>query len=178
MTAGAEQDLQRFSPGDRLDNPALDLRSVVLEDSPDVLRSRVEAGPGGNAGPLHRHLRQEERFVVEEGTLRVRLGLRGSRLVSAGEQLAVPIGKAHTFRVEGDGARFVVEFRPAHQVAQFFRALFALASDGRLTDRGNPRLIDLAVLMQRYPEDFFYAPVIPPAMQRALARPLAGRSDR
>jgi len=63
----------------------------------------------------------------------------GSQLL-AGETVAVPIGKPHTFEVEGGGARFVTEFRPAHQIGEFFRALFALPAEGRLDRRGNPRL--------------------------------------
>lgn len=151
---------------------------MVLDSSPQILRAEVEAGRGGNGGPLHRHLRQEERFVVREGTIKVRQGLRGSRLVGPGETVAVAIGKPHTFEVDGGGARFVTEFRPAHRIGEFFRELFALAAEGRLDRRGNPRLTDLAVLMERYPEDFFYLPVMPPAVQRALGRPLALRARR
>jgi quercetin dioxygenase-like cupin family protein len=161
-----------------IDNPALGLRSVVLEASPDLLRSEVEADAGGNGGPLHRHMRQEEHFLVQEGTLRVRLGLRGSRVVRAGEEVVIPRGTPHTFKAEEAGARFVAEFRPPWRIGEFFQELFALSTEGRLDRRGNPRLTDLAVLMQRYPEDFFYAPVVPPAVQRALARPLARRAGR
>jgi mannose-6-phosphate isomerase-like protein (cupin superfamily) len=167
-----------ISPGDELVNPALRLSAVVLDSTPQLLRAEVDAGRGGNGGPLHRHLRQEERFIVQEGTVKIRQGLRGSRLVGPGEKLAVPAGTPHTFEVVGDGARFVTEFRPAHRVGAFFRELFALATEGPLDRRGNPRPTDLAVLMQRYPEDFFYLPVIPPAVQRALARPLARRVQR
>jgi mannose-6-phosphate isomerase-like protein (cupin superfamily) len=157
-----------ISPGEELVNPALHLRAVVLDSTPEILRAETEAGSGGNGGPLHRHLRQEERFVVREGAIRVRRGLRGSQLVGPGETLAIPAGTPHTFKVEGAGARFVAEFRPPYRIGEFFKALFALAAEGRLDRRGNPRLTDLAVLMQRYPEDFFYLPVIPPGVQQAL----------
>jgi mannose-6-phosphate isomerase-like protein (cupin superfamily) len=167
-----------ISPGEELVNPALDLRAVVLESSPQLLRAETEAGSGGNGGPLHRHLRQEERFVVREGTIKVRQGLRGSQLVGPGETVTVPIGRPHTFEVEGAGARFITEFRPPYRIGEFFKALFALATEGRLDRRGNPRLTDLAVLMQRYPEDFFYLPVVPPGVQRALGWPLALRANR
>lgn len=170
--------LGEISPGDELVNPALHLSAVVLDSSPQLLRAETEAGRGGSGGPLHRHLRQEERFLVQEGTIKIRTGLRGSRLVGPGETFAVPAGTPHTFEVVGDGARFVTEFRPAHRIAAFFRELFALATEGRLDRRGNPRPTDLAVLMGRYPEDFFYLPVIPPGVQRALARPLARRAQR
>jgi mannose-6-phosphate isomerase-like protein (cupin superfamily) len=165
-------------PGKELVNPALHLRAVVLESSPQILRAETEAGSGGNGGPLHRHLRQQERFIVREGTIKVRRGLRGSQLVGPGEAIAVPIGTPHTFEVEGAGARFITEFRPAYRIGEFFEALFALATEGRLDRRGNPRPTDLAVLMQRYPEDFFYLPVVPPGIQRALGWPLALRANR
>lgn len=165
-------------PGDEVVNPALHIRAVVLDSSPEILRTEVEAGKGGNGGPLHRHLRQEERFIVREGTIKVKKGLRDSHLVGPGETLAVPIGTPHTFEVEGGGAGFVTEFRPAYRIGEFFWELFALATEGRLDRRGNPRLTDLAVLMQRYPEDFFYLPMIPPGVQRALGWPFARRAKR
>jgi quercetin dioxygenase-like cupin family protein len=164
-----------IAAGDVVENPALRLRSTVLEASPGLLRSETEVGAGGSGGPLHRHLRQQERFLVMEGTLRVRTGLRGSRLVGPGEELTVPMGKTHTFSAE-NAARFITEFCPAWQIAPFFQELFALASDGRVDKRGNPRLTDLALLMQKYPEDFFYAPVVPPAAQRAVGRLLVHRA--
>jgi hypothetical protein len=51
-----------------------------------LLRTQNEAGPGASGGPLHVHPRQEERFIVQEVTLRVRLGPRGSRLVGPGAE--------------------------------------------------------------------------------------------
>jgi hypothetical protein len=107
--------------------------------------------------------------------MRVRTGAFGSRVVHAGETAAIPPGTAHTFRVD-EGAVFVAEFRPPHRVGPFFKELFALAADGRLDKRGNPRPADLAELMERYPDDFFYAPVIPRRAQRTLMRLLARRS--
>jgi hypothetical protein len=88
---------------------------------------------------------------------------------------AIPAGTPHTFKVEGAGARSVTEFRPHYRIGEFFKELFALATEGRLDRRGNPRPTDLAVLMQRYPEDFFYLPVIPPGVQRAAGALPFGR---
>ena len=164
--------------GETIENRALRLRSRVLASTPELLRAETEAGGGGNGGPLHRHLRQEERFLVQEGQLRVRVGLLGSRVVGPGQQAVVPIGTPHTFRVEGEGARFITEFRPAWKIAEVFQELFALAAEGGLSPRGNPKLSDLALIMARHPDDFFYAPVVPPAVQRALLRPLARRAEQ
>jgi quercetin dioxygenase-like cupin family protein len=155
--------------GDVLESSAHDLRAVVLHSDRDLLRANVQVGPRGNGGPLHRHLRQEERFLIREGTLRVREGLRRARTVSAGEEVAIRPGLTHTFTVIGDGAHFVAEFRPAGRIAEVFRDVFASSTEGRLGRFGLPRLSDIAHLIEEYPEDFFYAPFVPVAVQRALA---------
>jgi hypothetical protein len=63
---------QAVAVGDVLESPVHDLRAVVLETNRDPLKAEVHAGGLGNGGPLHRHLRQEERFLVREGALRIR----------------------------------------------------------------------------------------------------------
>jgi mannose-6-phosphate isomerase-like protein (cupin superfamily) len=135
------------------------MTSTLLELSDTVFRSEVEARRGANGGPLHRHLHQEERFLVHEGALRVRSGLRGSRLVGPGEEIVIPAGRPHTFRVEGERARFTAEFTPPLRVADYFLELFALEQ---------PRLRDLARLCRAYPDEHFYLAVLPPRLQRAL----------
>jgi quercetin dioxygenase-like cupin family protein len=157
--------------GDVIESPAFDLRAVVLETNRDLLRAEVQAGKHGNGGPLHRHLRQEERFLVRDGVLRVRNGFRESQLVQAGGEVAVPPGRPHTFGVVGDGAHFIAKFRPAWRIAEVFRDVFALPVD----QGGRPRITDLLALSKKYPEDFFYAPVVPPVLQRAIGRFVARR---
>jgi hypothetical protein len=80
-------------------------------------------------------------------------------------------GRPHTFAVVGDGAHFIAEFRPAWQIAEVFRDIFA-AVDAR----GKLNFADLLALTARYPDDFSYAPVIPPAFQRQIGRLFARRS--
>ncbi len=170
MPASASQPGRLVQVGDVLEGPAFDLRAVLLETSRDLFRAEVHVGRRGNGGPLHRHLRQEERFLVRDGVLRVRDGFRESRLVEAGGKVAIRPGRPHTFAVVGDGAHFIAEFRPAWQIAEVFRDVFALGDP-----RGKPRFTELFALTERYPEDFFYAPVIPPAVQRGIGHFFARR---
>jgi mannose-6-phosphate isomerase-like protein (cupin superfamily) len=173
MKAAPRIELRETAPGVTLENPELGLRATVVEATPAIVSSRVIGAPGANGGPLHRHLRTEERFIVESGTVRVRRGLRGSVLASAGDTVVIPAGQPHSFLVEGGEAVFLTEFRPPHRIGDFFQELFALATGGHLDKRGNPRPADLAVLMHAYPEDFFYPPLVPPALLRTLMWPLA-----
>jgi mannose-6-phosphate isomerase-like protein (cupin superfamily) len=137
------------------------MTSTLRELSDAILRLDVEARRGAGGGPLHRHLHQRERFVVHAGTLRVRTGLRGSRLVTAGEDIVVPPGRPHTFSVESEHARFTAEFTPPLQVADYFLELSA---------HERPALRDIARLAARYPREHFYLPVLPPRFQRGVLR--------
>jgi Cupin domain len=140
-------------------------RSTLLELDDEIFRVEVEADGTANGGPLHRHLDQQERFVVHEGTLRVRLGHRGrTRLVGPGEEVVVPPGCPHTFRVQADHARFTAEFTPPLRVPDYFLELRELR---------RPSLRDLARLARDYPREHFYLAFVPPALQRLLLRPLA-----
>ena len=148
---------------DRLPDPSQDLESVS-EESEDVFSTRVEAGRNAGGGPLHRHLHQTERLVVEDGVLRVRTGLRGWRLVGPGEEIIIPPGQPHTFSVQTSSARYVAQFTPRLKVAEYFRELFAL---------DNPGLRDMARLARKYPMEHFYLPIVPPVIQRGVLRPFA-----
>jgi mannose-6-phosphate isomerase-like protein (cupin superfamily) len=64
------------------------------------LRAHIEAAKGANAGPLHIHLRQEERFIVDTGMLLVRRG-RERIYIGAGGDVRIPAKVRHTFGSRG-----------------------------------------------------------------------------
>jgi mannose-6-phosphate isomerase-like protein (cupin superfamily) len=145
----------------------LRVRRDTAGSSAEVGRAHVQATQGGNGGPLHIHLHQEERFIVHSGVLLVRRGREQLR-VGPGEDVRVPAKVAHTFEAEIEST-FTVEFRPNLRVWEFFSELFALPTG----KRGNPRIGDLARLARAYPEEFLYLPHVPIRMQRALAVPFS-----
>ena len=61
--------------------------------------------------PLHTHP-QDESYVVLDGRLTVQAAERRFELI-AGEAAVVPMGVAHTFRVDSDTARVLVLSTPA-----------------------------------------------------------------
>src|SRR5207237_3933717 len=67
--------------------------------------------PRGASPPLHTHP-QDESYVVLEGKLTIQAGERRSVLGPGGAGV-VPMGIAHTFRVDSDGARVFVLSTPA-----------------------------------------------------------------
>jgi quercetin dioxygenase-like cupin family protein len=135
-------------------------RFLPTED-PAILVGETWTSPGGGAGPLHRHLHQSERFDVLEGAITVRMGRR-RHVVAAGESITIPAGVRHTFVNHTDAdAHFIATFTNPGRLESFFTEL--------LDREGDPSLCELADLMGRYPEEFFYAPYAPVRVRRALA---------
>jgi quercetin dioxygenase-like cupin family protein len=144
----------------------------------EVYRAEVWAERGGNAGPMHIHAEQEERFELVEGRITVRRGRERIQL-DAGDSVAIPPGTPHTFENSGDAvAHLFTEFRPALRVQEFFAQLFGLANDDKMNAKGLVRPLQAAVLMSEFPREFFYAPYVPVPAQRALAAPLAAIARR
>lgn len=161
-----------------LHNPVLGLHAVITEPAGERFAAEVVADPGASGGPAHIHAHQEERFTLHAGELTIRSGRRRA-ILRAGDTLVVPPHTVHEFRNDGgELARFTAEFVPALRVGEFFAALFGLAVAGQVDARGLPSPLVAARLMHEFPDEFFYPPYVPPAIQRTLARPLAALARR
>jgi len=106
--------------------------------------------------PLHRHARQDERFVIVEGALKFNVG-GTERVVSAGESIEVPRGTFHRARNPGDVPALAIwETRPALRTAEFFAAM-GRANRGR----ARPRLVDAAAILREFRDEFELAKPAP-----------------
>jgi quercetin dioxygenase-like cupin family protein len=83
------------------------------EESKDALAIVELTGRQGDMPPLHIHHREDETFVVLEGSLA--LFLPGGRRIdlAAGEAAVAPKGIAHVYRVESQEARWLAIGTPA-----------------------------------------------------------------
>jgi quercetin dioxygenase-like cupin family protein len=86
--------------------------------------------------PLHTHPQDESYFVLD-GRLTVRAGERRFEL-EAGAAAVVPMGVAHTFRVDSDTARVLVLSTPAG-LERFVRDGAVPASTSKLPPADTPR---------------------------------------
>jgi quercetin dioxygenase-like cupin family protein len=135
----------------------------------------------GGGVPTHFHPTQEERFAIEEGRVRFRVGRR--RLVAGpGDEIVVPAGTKHWFRNVGDGqARFRAELRPGADAVGFFEETSAAAQEGLYTPRGIPKsfrgAVRAAEILDRY-RDVAVICVVPPVLQRVLFPPLLRLAGR
>lgn len=94
------------------------------------------AGP-----PLHRHMDQDERWVVVSGVLSARIGNRNLTL-REGETIEVPRSTPHTYWNAGDvECAFRYELTPGHRFTAMMRTFERLAANGRIRGTGDPRSI-------------------------------------
>src|SRR4029078_537463 len=130
-----------------------------------VVETFVE--PNGAVAAAHVHPGQEERFGVLAGELEFRLGKR-KLVAKPGDRVLVPAGTPHKFRNVGDDtAHFVCEFTPALGFEQLIETMFSLAEDGKVSKKGMPNPLRLAVIARHHFDDV-RLPVIPHVLQRIL----------
>jgi len=163
-------------PGDVLENPATGERilfhATARETEGELLRYEAVFRPRGIASREHVHPRQEERHEGLSGTLGITVGGRARRL-GPGEVAVVAPGVRHRiWSAGGEPVRAVFELRPALRWETLFETSIGLARDGKVNRRGEPRLLQLAVLARAYEEEVRLAwpPVV---VQRTLVAPLA-----
>jgi quercetin dioxygenase-like cupin family protein len=162
--------------GEVLESPINGQRAVFRETAEDtggeLLRLDFFVAPGGFLGSEHLHPKQEERIKVLSGTLRCRIGGR-ERSVGAGEAIDIPPGVAHTLWNESqEEAHALVEYRPALRMETLFETLFGLGRNGKTDEEGTPRLLQGAVMLEEYEDEYRLArPPLP--MQKALLALLA-----
>ena len=101
-------------------------------DGVSVLESRA---PRGDSPPLHVH-QEDEIFHVLAGELLLKLG-NAERRVSTGQTLLAPKGVPHTYRVESDGARWLV-VTARGDFERFVRSTSRPASGAELPEPSRP----------------------------------------
>jgi quercetin dioxygenase-like cupin family protein len=143
--------------GDVIENPVTGERLLFLETSAEtggeytLVECTVQ--PNGFVAAAHVHPKQAERFEIEAGLFEFTLD--GKKIVAApGETVVVPAGSAHKFRNVGDTeARFVCEVRPSLGFERLLDTMFALANDGKVSRRGLPNPLRLAVIANAHFDD-------------------------
>jgi len=162
--------------GDVIENPRSGERMEFIKTAEDtggaLLQLVLTVKPGGAVAAPHIHPRQEERFQVRSGTLRLRTNGE-ERLLRPGQEGVVPAGSPHVWWNEGaDELEALVEFRPALRFEDVISTIFALARDGKTDNKGVPNLLQIAVMLRKYPSEIYLARP-PIAVQKLLFAAIA-----
>ena len=148
------------------------LRDTAADTNGELLRIDTYLDPGVRR-PLHSHPKQNERFVVHEGTLGVALE-DSEFLLKPGDEKAVSAGTPHTFWNAGDDrVHMTTEHRPALRFEEFLRAMVELDRENGLDSDGMPAnpLVGAALLNEFHDE--MRPADIPVPVQRILFPALA-----
>jgi quercetin dioxygenase-like cupin family protein len=173
--------------GQVIENPVsgerITFRKTSADTDGELLEFDIELTPDGHVPGMHVHPAQEERFEVVGGSVRFQKGLRRVT-AEAGDVVVVEPGKAHKFEnVGGEEAVMRVQVRPALEMERLFETAVALAEEGRVTSKGMPRPLELALFVREF-KDEVRGPGTPGWAQRAALSPLAwiarrrGRAER
>jgi mannose-6-phosphate isomerase-like protein (cupin superfamily) len=123
----------------------------------------------------HLHPRQENRFEVRSGALTFCVDGQEKR-IGPGQRISIPPGTPHYFwNAGGEPAHYFQEFSPALRIEALFETGFALAQNGRLGADGYPSLLQTAVMMDGFSEEFRVTqpPVAVQLVFRRVLAPLA-----
>jgi quercetin dioxygenase-like cupin family protein len=162
--------------GQVIENPVsgerITFRRTAADTDGELLEFDIELTPDGAVPGMHVHPAQEERFEVHSGSVRFQKGLRRVT-AEAGDVVVVEPGKAHKFEnVGGEAAVMRVQVRPALEMERLFETAVSLAEEGRVTSKGMPKPLDLALFVRRF-KDEVRGPGTPGWAQRAALAPLA-----
>lgn len=161
-----------------IENPVTGERAVFIETAErpagELLRFDLFVRPGGfvPGGNDHIHPRQDESFLIRAGRVRLRIGGE-ERECAAGEKVTVPAGTPHAWwNVGEEELHAVVELEgpSAGRFWAFATSFFALAQAGKTNRKGDPSLLQAAVILREYGDVLCAAPLF---VQNVLIPPLA-----
>lgn len=123
------------------------------ETGGELLEMRTEYRPNSAKPPAHFHPKQREHFEILAGSMTVDMN-GAQRVYEAGESFEVPEGTSHAMWNAGDVPTQVIwQVRPALNTQTFFETIWGLRQEGKAKN-GTPDLLQSAVLMQAYGDEF------------------------
>lgn len=165
--------------GKRISNPVTGQDLLFLQTATDTAGRLLEIESTYHAASkepvAHYHPNQDEDFTVLQGVLTVRLN--GTlRELKAGDALHIPKTAVHSMW-NASAEKTVVNWkvRPALDTEHLLETGTGLAADGKLLQNGQPPLLQVALLAQRFSPVFRLAkpPILLQKILFALLAPVA-----
>lgn len=137
-----------------ISNPISGQRIRFLQTREDtdgrLLEMESHFAPNSVEPVPHYHPFQDEFFVVEEGSISIRVN-RQVKVLNKGEQFHIPAKTVHsTWNHSGKNAMVNWKVQPAMETEYFLETGMGLATEGKVNEKGMPALLQSILLLQRY----------------------------
>jgi quercetin dioxygenase-like cupin family protein len=145
-------------PGKEINNSKTGQSIMFIQTAKDtegqLLEMESSWQPFSKEPAPHFHPRQEEEFTVISGELTVRINGELKKL-TAGQQLFIPKKTVHSMW-NSSAAKTIVNWKvmPALETEELLETATGLANNGKTNKNGSPSLLQAALLMDRYKEEF------------------------
>ena len=147
-------------------------RKTSVDTNGELLEMEAHYRPHSPMPPEHLHPNQHERFEIVRGEYHARVGGK-EHIYRPGDIFEIAPGVPHWMHnVSDEPGQLSWQIRPALRTEDMFRVLFGLARDGKTNAAGAPSLLQLAVILRAYRQEFV-ATSPPPAVQRIVFGALA-----
>lgn len=151
---------------------------TFLETAADTNGERMkfllEVEPKGFVTVNHFHPGQEEKFLMQEGELKVQLG-KNTMTLKSGEMLTIAAGQSHQWWNISDTnkAKLEVTFTPAGNMETFLEQYYGLANDDRCDANGTPPFMQVMSFSNTYKLYVSGPPLIIQRIMSAVLGPIA-----
>jgi quercetin dioxygenase-like cupin family protein len=144
--------------GKVIENPVTGQSIRFIETAKDSGGKKVEIEviyPKSTIQPLlYYHPLQETSLEVTQGELHLRLN-HTEQVLKKGEKLLIAAGQPHTLWNATDLPTILRwTATPALRSEEFLTSVFQLAQDGQVSAAGNPTLLQFALLMREYRQEY------------------------
>lgn len=130
------------------------LLRTAAETNGELLEMEVTYPAHSHEPPAHFHPHQTEHFQLLSGELTLRMGGQ-LWVLKTGDRFSIPPNTAHSMWNSG-GQRAVLHWviTPALQSERFFETIAGLANDGKTNGKGVPGLLQIALTMRYFFEEY------------------------
>ena len=119
--------------------------------SGEYLKFKLNVAPKGYSPVKHIHPKQDEKFEIKNG--RLRLSINGKdQFLTGGQSFTVKRETAHNWWNDSDDipVEMIITLKPALKSETFFEQLFGLANDEKTDPEGKPNFMQIMVMSPEY----------------------------
>jgi quercetin dioxygenase-like cupin family protein len=145
-----DTDIQFTNP----DGERLIIRKTGKSTGGELLEMEAVYMPASPQPPYHYHPYQEEQFEVLAGVFRAMIN-DVEYTYQTGDKFTVPANIPHWMHnISPEEGRLLWQIRPALKSQEFFETMWGLLGDDKTNANGVPNLLQLAVILLAYRNEF------------------------